>query len=122
MKYSVMPRLGVIVLSCVLLAGVSSGQTKQRITFLEIGSVGCAPCEKMKPIMKSIEARYGSQIKVIFHDVRKDKSVVEKYKVNLIPTQVFLDSKGKEIHRHVGYYPEAKIDKFLIKRGLKPKP
>ena len=121
MKNSIRTRLGLLILSGILLASVSSGQTQPKITFLEIGSVGCIPCKKMQPIMKSIETRYGDQIKVIFHDVRKEKDVAEKYKVNLIPTQVFMDAKGKEIHRHVGYYPESEIDEFLLKQGLKPK-
>lgn len=94
-------------------------ETKPKITFLELGSVGCMPCKKMVPIMKSIEKKYGSQIKVIFHDVKKDKSKIDQYKVELIPTQVFLDENGKEVHRHVGYYPEKEIDAFLKKRGLK---
>jgi thioredoxin 1 len=96
-------------------------QTKPKITFLELGSVGCIPCKKMVPIMRSIETRYGDQVKVIFHDVRKEKEKAEQYKVNIIPTQVFLDAEGKEIHRHVGYYPEADIDKLLKKHGLKPR-
>ena len=94
-------------------------QSKPKITFLELGSVSCIPCKKMVPIMQSIEKKYGAQIKVIFHDVKKDKSKIEQYKVELIPTQVFLDENGKEIHRHVGYYPEKQIDAFLKKRGLK---
>ena len=93
--------------------------SKPKITFLELGSVSCIPCKKMVPIMQSIEKKYGAQIKVIFHDVKKDKSKIEQYKVELIPTQVFLDENGKEIHRHVGYYPEKQIDAFLKKRGLK---
>lgn len=96
-------------------------QTHPKITFLELGSVGCIPCKKMQPVMKNIERKYGDQIKVIFHDVRKEKDKVEKYKITLIPTQVFLDENGKEIHRHVGYYPEKEIDAFLKTQGLKIK-
>ncbi len=99
----------------------STGAKAPKITFLEIGSVNCIPCKKMQPIIKNIARKYGSQIKVIFHNVREDEEVAEKYGVDVIPTQIFLDAKGKEIHRHIGYYPEKDIDKFLKKRGLKPK-
>ncbi len=37
----------------------------------------------------------------------------------MMPTQVFLNEKGEEIHRHVGYYPEEQIDEFLQAQGLK---
>jgi thioredoxin 1 len=89
------------------------------VTFIELGSTNCVPCKKMQPIMKSIESKYGEQIKVIFFDVIKDKKPAEDYKVSIIPTQVFLDKSGTEIFRHVGYYPEEEIDKFLQLQGLK---
>jgi len=95
---------------------------KPKITFVELGSVRCIPCKQMQPVMASIEKKYGDQIKVIFYDVWKEEEAeyADKYKIKLIPTQVFLDASGKEIHRHEGFYPEKEIDKFLQKNGLKP--
>jgi len=95
---------------------------KPKITFVELGSEKCIPCKQMQPVMASIEKRYGDQIKVIFYDVWKEEEEIyaEKYKIKLIPTQVFLNENGKEIHRHEGFYPEKEIDKFLQKNGLKP--
>ena len=91
------------------------------ITFVELGSVNCVPCKRMQPIMKSIEEKYGNQIKVVFYDVLKNefKSKSDEYKIKIIPTQVFLDENGKEIFRHEGFYPEADIDKLLQSKGLK---
>ncbi len=111
-----------VMLCFALLNSHIDAQTKKpKITFIELGSVNCIPCKKMQPIMKSLEKKYGEQLKVIFYDVwkkeNKDKS--EKYGIKLIPTQIFQDENGKEIHRHEGYYPEADIDKFLKSKGLK---
>jgi thioredoxin 1 len=92
---------------------------QKQITFIEIGSVTCIPCQKMQPVMKAIEQKYGMQIKVVFHDVKKDKAVAEKYNIRVIPTQIFIDDKGKEIFRHEGFYPEGEIDKLLQANGLK---
>jgi len=74
--------------------------------------------------MKAIEDKYGDQIKVVFYDVWKDdqKEYASKYKIRLIPTQVFLDESGKELMRHEGFFPEEDIDEFLQSRGLKPMP
>jgi thioredoxin 1 len=96
--------------------------TNPKITFVELGSVNCIPCKKMQPVMKAIEEKYGNQVKVIFYDVWKKefKSKSDEYKIRLIPTQVFLDENGKEIHRHEGFYPEEDINKFLKSKGLKP--
>ncbi|MGB5850391.1 MAG: hypothetical protein WBH40_18020, partial [Ignavibacteriaceae bacterium] len=38
-------------------------QTSPKITFVELGSVKCVPCIQMQPIMKSVEQKYGEQIK-----------------------------------------------------------
>jgi len=93
-----------------------------KVTFIELGSVNCIPCKQMVPVMKAIEEKYGDQIEVIFHDVWKpeEKHYAQEYGIKLIPTQVFLDDKGKEFHRHQGFYPEAEIDKILKSKGLTP--
>jgi thioredoxin 1 len=93
---------------------------KPHVTFVELGSVNCIPCKAMQPIMKSIEEKYGSQIKVVFYDVWKQdqKHFAQMYNIRLIPTQVFLDANGKELMRHEGYFPEKDIDIFLQTKGL----
>jgi thioredoxin 1 len=109
------------------LAGINSlaqsKEVKTKVTFVELGSVNCIPCKQMQPIMKSIEEKYGKQVKVTFYDVWKDdqKKYAQQYGIKLIPTQVFLDENGKEFFRHEGFYPEAEIDKLLQGKGLKPK-
>ncbi|HEY3295316.1 MAG TPA: thioredoxin family protein [bacterium] len=91
-----------------------------RITFVELGSTTCIPCKKMQPVMKAIETRYAGQVKVIFHDVMKDRAQSQAFGIKLIPTQVFLDSSGKELMRHEGFFAEEEIDKFLKAQGLTP--
>ncbi len=99
-----------------------SKEVKPKITFIELGSVNCIPCRQMQPVMKSIEHKYGDQVKVIFYDVWKtdQKKYAKQYGIKLIPTQVFLDSKGKEFFRHEGFYPESEIDQLLKLKGLSP--
>jgi len=93
------------------------------ITFIELGSVNCIPCKAMQPVMKSVEEKYGSQIKIIFYDVWKKEQAhyAQEYKIRVIPTQIFFDSQGKELMRHEGFLPEKEIDTFLQSKGLKPK-
>jgi len=97
--------------------------SKPKVTFIELGSVNCIPCKMMQPVMKSIERKYAGQVKVIFYDVwtQQQKPYAEKYGIKLIPTQVFLNAKGKEFFRHEGFYPEKEIDKLLLGKGIKPK-
>ena len=94
---------------------------KPAVTFVELGSVKCIPCRQMQPVMKAIGEKYGDQVNVVFHDVwtEEGRPAAEKFGIRLIPTQVFLDAKGKEFFRHEGFYPEEEIHKLLQKRGLK---
>jgi thioredoxin 1 len=92
--------------------------SKYLVTFLELGADRCIPCKKMQPIMKEIAAMFPDRVQVVFYDVWKDPKPGEKYRVQLIPTQVFLDQKGKEIARHVGLFPKEEILELLKKHGI----
>lgn len=92
-----------------------------KATFIELGSVNCVPCKMMQPVMKEIEQEYGSQVNVVFHDVwtPEGKSYGEQYRIQAIPTQVFLDKNGKEYFRHIGFFPKEEIVKVLQKQVVK---
>ena len=102
-------------------AAVLAQKEKAKVTFVELGSVNCIPCKQMQPVMKVIEEKYGEQIEIVFYDVwQKDqKHFAIDYKIQLIPTQVFLDSEGKEFYRHEGFFPEQEIHTLLQSRGIK---
>jgi thioredoxin 1 len=92
-----------------------------KVTFIELGSVRCIPCKKMQPIMEEIEKEYKGQVKVVFYDVRtpEGRPYAYKYKIRLIPTQVFLDKDGKEYFRHIGFFPKEELVKVLKQKGVK---
>lgn len=93
---------------------------KYKVTFIELGSVRCIPCQKMQPVLNSIEEKYGDQVKVVFHDVwtPEGKPFANKYNIEAIPTQVFLDEKGEEFFRHEGFFEEADLVKVLKTKGV----
>jgi thioredoxin 1 len=100
---------------------VKESGKKYKVTFIELGSVKCIPCQQMQAVMKSIETKYGKEVKVDFHDVWTEagKPYGVKYGIEAIPTQVFLDETGKEYYRHVGYFPEEELVKVLQMKGVK---
>ena len=91
-----------------------------KVIFIELGSVNCVPCKMMVPVMEEIEKDYKDIVKVVFYDVwtKEGKPFGAKFKIRVIPTQVFLDSKGIEFYRHEGFFPKEEIDK-IIKKHLK---
>lgn len=91
------------------------------VTFIELGSVNCVPCRAMQPIMEEVRNRYGSQVKVVFYDVwtKEGQPFGQKYRIRVIPTQVFLDREGKEYFRHEGFFPAEELLKVLEQGGVR---
>jgi len=89
-----------------------------KTVMLELGSVGCIPCEQMKPVMAKLSDAYTGKLEVLFIDVRSDRESAQRFGVYMIPVQVFLDRSGKEFHRHVGYYAYEEIVPVLKKSGI----
>jgi thioredoxin 1 len=98
-----------------------SKDIKYKVTFIELGSVRCIPCQQMQPVMKSIEQKYGKQVEVVFHDIWTEEGApfAKQYNIEAIPTQVFLDKDGKEYSRHVGFFSEEELIKVLNQKGVK---
>jgi len=109
------------VLTKVQTDSVKPGNAAYKVTFIELGSVRCIPCQHMQIVMKSIEEKYGDQVNVDFYDVwtPEGRPYGQQYGIQAIPTQVFLDEKGKEFFRHEGYFPEEELVKVLQTKGVK---
>ena len=89
-----------------------------KVVMLELGSVGCVPCEQMKPVMDKLRSDYKDKLEVYFVDVRRDNATGRRFGAHMIPTQVFLDKTGKEFHRHIGFYAYDEIALVLKTAGL----
>ncbi|HSB34903.1 MAG TPA: thioredoxin family protein [Nitrospirota bacterium] len=97
---------------------LSKAKAEGKIVMLELGSVGCIPCEQMKPVMAKLSDSYKGKMEVIFIDVRKDHDTARRFGVFMIPVQVFLDRDGKEFYRHMGFYSYEEIAAMLKKTGI----
>jgi len=88
-------------------------------TVIDLGARTCIPCKKMAPILESLSGEYRGKASVLFIDVHEDKTAVRRFRVQMIPTQIFFDTRGKEVKRHVGFMDKAAIVKELKGAGLK---
>jgi len=62
----------------------------------------CKACKTMKTRLTSIAPDYKGKVRVGFVDANKEKDLIKKYKVMLIPTLIFFDHLGEEVDRHIG--------------------
>jgi thioredoxin 1 len=99
-------------------ATLGNAKKDGKVVMLELGSVGCLPCEQMKPVMEKLRTSFKGRLEVLFVDVRKDKDTAKRFGVFAIPTQVFLDKNGKEFHRHIGFFGYDEIVPVLKKAGI----
>ena len=88
-------------------------------TVIDLGARTCIPCKKMAPILESLSSEYRGKASVLFIDVHENQAAAEKFRIQMIPTQVFFNAQGKEVKRHVGFLEKAEIVKELRAAGLK---
>lgn len=100
-------------------AVVSLALSSGKPAVIDLGARTCIPCKKMAPILASLSAEYRSKASVLFIDVREDRAAADKFRVQMIPTQIFFDARGKEVKRHVGFMERAEVVKELKAAGLK---
>jgi len=72
----------------------------------------------MAPILRNLEENYRGKLTVQFIDVQVKPEEAQKYGISLIPTQIFLDSSGKELFRHEGFLSEEDIVKKWKELGF----
>ncbi len=84
---------------------------------VDFGANNCAPCRQLRPILKELEKEYSGKAHILIIDVYKEKELARQFKVQMIPTLVFLDKSGKEVFRHLGAWDKASIARKLKEAG-----
>ena len=100
-------------------AGVPQVPVPGKVTMVDIGAKKCIPCKMMAPIMEELEKEYKDKAAIVFIDVWENPGAGEPFGIQLIPTQIFYDAKGKEMFRHEGFMDKAAIVAELEKLGVK---
>ncbi len=92
--------------------------TSGRPVLVDFGANSCLPCRQLRPVLKEIGAEYSEKAKILVIDVYKYQKLAQEYKVLMLPTLVFFDSKGKEAFRSVGLMEKEKIVGKLKEIGM----
>jgi thioredoxin 1 len=76
---------------------------------VDIGADKCIPCKAMAPILENLRQEYAGRLRVDFIDAWKYPEQAEPFNVYGIPTQIFFDPSGRELHRHLGFISKEDI-------------
>jgi len=87
-------------------------------TLAEFGWRTCIPCKEMKPILEELAVEYKGRLNVVIVEVYEQQELTRQYRIMTIPTQIFFDKYGREIGRHIGFWPKEEIIAQLKKMGV----
>jgi len=110
--------------ACAELPSATDAVVKQALasgkpTIIDLGARQCIPCKKMAPILESLSSEYRGKASVLFIDVHEDQAAARKFRIQMIPTQLFFNAQGKEVKRHIGFIDKLEILQELKAAGLK---
>ena len=97
---------------------LASALATGRPVVVDFGGSMCMPCKMMEPIMEGLKKDYAGRAEVLLIDGDRYPAAAEQVGVDTVPTQVFFNSDGKEVHRHQGFMPRENIVAKLAEMGV----
>jgi len=97
-------------------AAPSEGKALPQV--LDFGRGVCTMCKMMKPVLDELAKEYDGRAIIKIIDIDEQEELTDQHKIELIPTQVFLDAEGKEVFRHTGFMPKEDIVAKLKEMGV----
>ncbi len=90
-----------------------STPAKGKPAFYDFGAKYCVPCKEMQKVVAELKPQYGDQVefRLIYSD--EEMPLFKRYQIVAIPTQVFLNTEGKEVDRHLGALSKEEVLKKL---------
>lgn len=84
---------------------------------IKFTSAMCLDCKKLEKVVKEVYPAYSKKIVLTEVHVQTEtpytKQLVQKYNVTLVPTMVFIDTKGKTIAKTEGYMDKTQLEKYM---------
>lgn len=98
---------------------VDKARASGKPSLVDFGSTGCRPCDMLAPILETLKKKYAGKLNVLFIHVGHERILAARYGIQSIPMQFFYDKDGKEVFRHMGFWPQVEIEKKLAEMGVK---
>ncbi len=83
-------------------------------TVLDFNAVWCGPCQAMKPMFAEFEEIFDGFVNFVPVDIDEYTEFAKSYKVEAVPTFVFLNKDGVEVNRLVGAKRRAEMEQAIM--------
>jgi thioredoxin 1 len=103
-------------------SAVAEAPAARGARLVELGSTSCQSCKAMHEELALLRDECSGSIAVEEIDVWRDEEAGRRYGVSVIPTQIFLDTDGRELDRHTGFLARADIRARFAARGHECRP
>lgn len=97
-----------------LTGALSSGKP----TMLIFASDTCSHCVNMHSVWRGLNTRYGNHVNLIYSNYAEDYEFAGESGVTSVPTHIFFNYKGEEVHRFTGEADDAYFDGLFRQMGV----
>jgi thioredoxin 1 len=87
---------------------------------LEFDRKLCPYCQASERVILAVKDRYPGQFEVEKFYIDEAEALFRRYKVAIVPTQVFLNAAGQEVGRHEGVFTQEALIQKLRKLKFIP--
>ena len=84
-----------------------------RPTVVDFGGKTCPACIRLRPVLGALKDAHTGRINVLMMEVSDHRDLARQYKIRLIPTLIFFDAQGREVHRNAGFMNREEIEQVL---------
>ncbi len=75
----------------------------------------CPVCREEEIIIRQVWETFPGQFAVRKFYIDEEPSLFRRYRIDIVPTQIFIDTSGREVFRHEGVFPKDQLIQTLKK-------
>lgn len=80
-----------------------------RPCLVELGSDECNECQRMRQVLAELTPKLRGQVDIVKVDTDVHRGQAQHWRLRMVPTQILVDARGRELWRHEGYFASGPL-------------
>jgi thioredoxin 1 len=98
--------------------GAPDEETVSLPCLLDFWMEGCVPCRRTLPVVETVRRQHAGKLRVECVDIGQHPEMGKLFRIDTVPTLIFFDVAGKEVHRHQGALKQEEMSALLNRLNL----